>query len=79
MIDVKKELGLTDAYYRPSGFSRAQAKERREYVDQMREELDKFVPRVNDMDSGTRKLYNDLRGMLIYLYEVEGENVKVGA
>lgn len=79
MIDVKAVMNEhTEGFYKPNGFCKQSAKVRRDFLEELIDSLDGFIPMHNDMSLDMLKNYNDLRGNIMWLIDKENENVRYG-
>lgn len=84
--DIKNALEVIDGadeiarggFYKRDGYRKADAMHRRNFLEDILDNLDDMIEHNNSMDQVTRNKYNDLRGMILNLLIDENANVRIG-
>ena len=75
---LNEKIEINSGYYQPAAFSIADAQNRQSFLIETIRMLDSTMQHSGDCSTMTRRMYNDLRGMMLNLIDVEHDAVKAG-
>lgn len=75
---LNEKIDINSGYYQPAAFSIADAQHRQSFLIETIRMLDSTMHHSGDCSTTTRRLYNDLRGMMLNIIDSEHDNIKAG-